>query len=203
MFSKIIKASQSRYELANILTSEEFPRDQEGEIVALGLGPGHSLFWPKGGEYMSIPDIFQRGGVDELTRRIDALEPDTRPQWGKMYAAQMLAHNSLVFEGVRKEDYPKMNPIMRWMISRMIRGMVVGDKPYKRNSRTAPDWVVSDPHDFEQEKARILENIQAIHQLGASKFEGKKNPTFGTLNSQEWSRLFCKHLDYHLEQFGA
>jgi len=152
---------------------------------------------------MGIPNIFQQDGVDELSRRIDALEPETRPQWGQMNAAQMLAHNSLIFEGVRNEDYPKMNPIMRWVVSRMIRGMVIGEKPYRKNSRTAPGWAVSDQRDLENEKARILENIQAIHQLGASKFEGKKNPTFGTLSAQEWNCLFCKHLDYHLEQFGT
>ncbi len=147
--------------------------------------------------------IFDQKAVDDFVARIETLKPDTRAKWGKMDAAQMLAHNSLIFESARNDTYPTMNPILRWIVSRMIRSMVIGDKPYMKKARTAPAWAVSDPKDLEKEKTRMRENLQAVHDLGAGHFEGKSNPTFGTLTSAEWSRLFLKHLDYHLEQFGA
>jgi hypothetical protein len=156
---------------------------------------------PAGGALVN--SLFEQPGVDELLARIELLRPDLRPQWGKMNAAQMLAHNSLIFESVRFDSYPKMNPLMRWIVNRMIRGTVLGDRPYRHNSRTAPGWDVSDPHDFEKEKGRIVENLRAVHALGAAHFEGKRNPTFGVLTAAEWNRVFVKHLDYHLGQFGV
>lgn len=148
-----------------------------------------------------MQSIFDPAGVDAFVARIESLSPDSRPQWGRMNAAQMLAHNSVIFESVRTGDYPQMNPVARWIVARLIRGMVIGDRPYRRNSRTAPDWVVSDPRDLAAEKARIIENLRAVHALGRSHFEGKSNPTFGTLSADQWSTLFLKHLDYHLGQF--
>ncbi len=46
--------------------------------------------------------------------------------------------------------------------------------------------------------ARIIEILSAIHALGRDHFEGKSNPTFGALTSEQWSRLFLKHQDYCL-----
>jgi hypothetical protein len=150
-----------------------------------------------------MKSIFDPAAVDEFVARIETLRSETPPRWGRMNAAQMLAHNSVIFESVRSGSYPKMNPLARWIVNRMIRGMVLGDRPYRRNSRTAPGWAVSDPRDLAVEKARFVENMRAVHALGRSHFEGKSNPTFGVLTADEWNRVFCKHLDYHLEQFGV
>ena len=147
--------------------------------------------------------IFDPAGVEVFAARIESLRPESSPLWGKMNAAQMLAHNSLIFEGARFDTYPTVNPVMRFLVGKMLRGYVIGDRPYRRNTRTVPVWVVSDPRDLEKERTRILENLRAVHDLGASHFEGKRNPTFGVLTAAEWSRLFCKHLDHHLLQFGV
>lgn len=150
-----------------------------------------------------MPSIFDPMTIDAYVARVESLRPDTAPLWGRMNAAQMLAHNSAIFESVRTGRYPKMNPVVRWLVGRMIRPMVIGDRPYRHNSPTAPAWVVSDPRDLAREQARIVENLRAIHALGRDHFEGKANPTFGALTAEQWSRLFLKHLDYHLGQFGA
>ncbi len=147
--------------------------------------------------------IFDPAGVDRFVARVESLRPDSAPRWGRMNAAQMLAHNSLIFESVRTGNYPRMNPVMRWIVARLIRGVVIGNRPYPRNSRTAPDWVVSDRRDLVAEQARIVENLQAVHALGRRHFEGKANPTFGVLSAEEWSTLLLKHLNHHLQQFGA
>lgn len=151
----------------------------------------------------TIHNIYDAGERDALLARVGALTAETRPLWGKMNAAQMLAHNSLIFEGALNDTYPTMNPVLRFLVAGMIRRMVVGDKPYKKNLRTIPVWVVADPRDFEKEKARITQNIERVHELGASHFEGKRNPTFGPLTAAEWNRVFVKHLDHHLGQFGV
>jgi len=148
-------------------------------------------------------DLFDTQQRDAVLARIEALGPESQPQWGTMNAAQMLAHNSLVFEGALDDTYPTMNPLMRWVVNKMIRGMVVGDRPYKKNMRTVPDWVVSEARDLGKEKARITRNINRVHELGRPHFEGKPNPTFGTLTANEWNRVFVKHLDHHLRQFAV
>lgn len=147
--------------------------------------------------------IFDPAGVSHFVARVERLRPDSTARWGRMNAAQMLAHNSLIFESVLTGHYPRMNPVMRWIAARLIRGFVLGNRPYRRNSPTAPDWVVSDGRDLVTEQARIVTNLRAVHALGRSHFKGKANPTFGVLSADEWNTLFLKHLDHHLEQFGV
>lgn len=75
--------------------------------------------------------------------------------------------------------------------------------PYKKNSGTAPAFLITDARDFEVEKARLIEYIQRVEKLGANYFENKESVSFGKLNSYEWNNLFYKHLDHHLSQFGV
>lgn len=150
-----------------------------------------------------MQNIFDAEERDALLARVDALTPETSAVWGTMTPAQMLAHNSLVFEGALNDTYPRMNAFMRWVADKLIRGMVVGDKPYKKNMRTIPQWVVKDDLDLQAEKDRIANNIRKVHELGVAHFEGKDNPTFGPLTAREWNTVFAKHLDHHLRQFGV
>lgn len=117
--------------------------------------------------------------------------------------AQMLAHCNVTYEMVFDDIHPKPGAIMRFILKLMVKKTVVGETPYRHNSRTAPQFLVSSQKDFEQEKVRLIRYIRQSQSLGADYFEGKESNSFGALRSEEWNNMFYKHLDHHLRQFGV
>jgi hypothetical protein len=84
-----------------------------------------------------------------------------------------------------------------------VKNLVVNEKPYRKNLRTAPAFLITDRREFQYEKDRLIEFIKRTQELGANHFEDKENLSFGKLTSQEWNNMFYKHLDHHLSQFGV
>lgn len=154
-----------------------------------------------------MEDIFSRSVSDSVIARVNSLHADTRPQWGKMNAGQMLAHCNCIYDMVYDPEYAKRNPppsvLIQPLLKLFLKPIVVGPKPYKRNSRTAPEFLITDERDFAKERERMVGYISKTQKLGAAHFEGKRSPSFGTLTSAEWNMLFHKHLDHHLQQFGV
>lgn len=150
-----------------------------------------------------IKNIFLSSTTEELIQRINKLSPDRRPQWGKMNASQMLAHLCVMYEMVYEDKHKKPNAIMRFLITLVAKKMVVGDRPYSRNVKTAPAFIISDQRDFEREKKRLIDYIVRTEKNGESYFEGRESLSFGVLTLAEWNNYFYKHLDHHLTQFGV
>lgn len=149
------------------------------------------------------PSLFEKQTLDEMLVRIGKLTPESKPLWGKMNVAQMLAHNNVAFDITAGKIPASYNFLMRWMLKTFVKPVVVGDKPYEKNGRTAPVFIVADERDFAIEKARLVENFKEFQAAGATTYEGKESPSFGKLTGQEWSNQFWKHMDHHLQQFGA
>jgi len=152
---------------------------------------------------MSWKNLFNEQESQEAIQRINVLSNATQPQWGKMNVAQMLAHCNVAYELVYTDKHPKPSGFQKFMIKLFAKNVVVGPKPYKKNIRTAPMFLITDEREFETEKKRLVEHIQKTQQLGASHFDGKESHAFGALSESEWNTLFSKHLDHHLTQFGV
>jgi hypothetical protein len=151
-----------------------------------------------------MKNIFDQTVTEELIERIDRLTPETKPLWGKMAVAQMLAHCNVTYEMVYEEEkHPKPNALVRFVLTQFIKEAVVGDKPYPRNGRTAPAFRIKSDKNFEEEKARLLALLHTTQQLGEDHFDGKASHSFGALTKKEWNTMFYKHLDHHLRQFGV
>ncbi len=152
---------------------------------------------------MAFPIIFNEDNLQTNINRLEKLSPNTQPQWGKMNAAQMLAHLNVAY-GIDNGSIPveKPNFLMKLMLKHVIKKVVTGDKPYTKNSRTAPVFLVSDERIFENEKNNLIQQMKKVQQNGAAYYEGKENPSFGKMSSQEWNTMFSKHLEHHFEQFG-
>lgn len=152
---------------------------------------------------MTWKNLFDEQESQKAIARINALTSETQPQWGKMNVAQMLAHCNVAYELVYTDKHPKPKGFQKFMIKLFAKNIVVGPKPYKKNSRTAPMFLITDQREFETEKKRLIEHLQKTQQLGPSHFEGKESHAFGALSENEWNTLFSKHLDHHLSQFGV
>lgn len=150
-----------------------------------------------------IKSVFNVGDVAELKSRINKLTPQTASVWGKMNVSQMLAHTNVSYEMAYTDKHPRPNAFMRFILKAIVKNVVVGPKPYKRNTPTAKAFLIADERDFEKEKNHLLEYLDHTLQLGKDHFEGRESLSFGRLTADEWNVLFYKHLDHHLQQFGV
>ena len=152
---------------------------------------------------MSWKNLFNHKECQETIDRINKLTKETPNLWGKMNVAQMLAHCNVTYELVYTDKHPKPKGFQKFMIKLFAKNVVVGPKPYKKNTRTAPMFLITDQRKFETEKQRLIDYIQKTQQLGEAHFNGKESHAFGALSAKEWNTLFSKHLDHHLSQFGV
>jgi len=150
-----------------------------------------------------MKDIFSDIITNEIINRIEQLTPTTKAQWGKMDAAQMLAHCNVTYEMDFENIHKKPGAFGRWMLKAFVKKAVVNEVLYKKNTRTAPQFLIKDTKDFEVEKVRLINYINQTTKLGRSYFEGKESFSFGKLTADEYNNMFYKHLDHHLSQFGV
>jgi len=152
---------------------------------------------------MSWKNLFDEKETRETIERINKLTNESQGQWGKMNVAQMFAHCNVAYELVYTDKHPRPKGFQKFMIKLFAKNIVVGPKPYKKNSRTAPAFLITDQREFETEKNRLIEHLNKTQKLGADYFNGKENHAFGNLSTKEWNTMFSKHLDHHLSQFGV
>ena len=150
-----------------------------------------------------MKNIYNKEVANEIISRINSLTDTTLPNWGKMSVSQMLAHCCVAYEMVYTDKHPRPNAFVRTMLKLFVKKAVVNTKPYAKNGRTAPQFLIADTRVFETEKQRLVAFIIKTQELGADYFDGKMSHSFGALTSTEWNNSFYKHLDHHLTQFGV
>lgn len=153
---------------------------------------------------MAYPNIFEKEVSEGIIERINTLTPASQRQWGKMDVARMLGHCNVAYEMIYEPGkHPKPKFPMSLIIRYLVKPVVVGDKPPRKSSPTAPQFIIADERDFERERTRLIEYIRRTQELGEADFDGKASHSFGVLNKTQWSNMMYKHLDHHLQQFGA
>ena len=152
-------------------------------------------------DHNDIDSLAESATVAAYKERVERLDAGTAPQWGRMTAAQMLAHCTETFEvacGKPLEGTPWYVKLFKGMI----RKMVVSDKPYPRSTRTHPQYLQTVERDFQAEKTRILAAMDRFTQACQTN-EYLEHPLFGPMTTDEAGRAMAKHLNHHLQQFGA
>ena len=107
-------------------------------------------------KFKLMKSVFEPSVTNELIQRINSLTPSSQPQWGKMNVAQMLAHCNVTYELVYEDKHPKPGPVMKLILKLLVKNTVVGEKQYKRNLKTAPEFYITDERIFEKEKQRLI-----------------------------------------------
>ena len=145
--------------------------------------------------------LFDASAVDEVMARIEQLRSDSQRQWGKMDAAQMMAHCSSALDMASGKLVIKRTLIGR-IIGPRFRHLLTNDEPMAKNNPTAKELRMG-PCDFTKEHERLRECVRSFHKGGESKVTTHQHPFFGPLTSSEWGTGMYKHLDHHLKQFGV
>jgi len=143
--------------------------------------------------------ITDKQSAEQLIDRINLLQQNTQPQWGKMNAYQMLRHLTLWEEMAMGQALYKQSFIGR-LFGKMALKDMMKDEPIKQNLPTVPGFKMTGDGDVEAEKQKLTELIK-MHTAYADK--GFLHPFFGNLTSEQAGRMAYKHADHHLRQFGV
>ena len=149
-----------------------------------------------------MENMFNAGDRAVLQQRLSRLQPSSARQWGKMNAAQMLAHCAAALE-MACGDRQKKQAFIGKLVTPFIRSSFLGPKPLGRNSPTDPDLLIADERDFAAERQRLSMLVDRFCQAGPDTAGRQIHSFFGRLSGEEWGRLTYKHLDHHLRQFGV
>ena len=152
---------------------------------------------------MALLNTFDSKTTEVTVSRLEKLNHTTAPQWGKMNSAQMLAHLNVTYDLAYDKIQPTGNFFTKFLVKILVKPIVVSEKPYKKNSHTAPIFIITNERDFEKEKSIFINNIKETEVKGAAYFEGKLSSSFGPMTSKEWSNQFYKHIDHHFDRFGV
>lgn len=137
---------------------------------------------------------------EELWARIQRLEPDSPPRWGRMTCPQMIVHvtdvlacymGQLAAAGKRTPlQYAPLKQVCVYLL------------PFPRNVPTARELIARAPGEWTDEIARLR---QALNTFAAR--QGRKDwpshPLFGRMSGRAYGVLAFRHTDHHLRQFGV
>jgi hypothetical protein len=149
-----------------------------------------------------VKTLFHPPDTAEMVQRIRQLGPGSKPLWGKMDAAQMLAHCQAPLR-VATGDLKLRRGLLGILFGKLAKKRMAGPDPLKRGLPTAPEFRVSDARDFTAEQRKLVDLVQRFAQRGPEGLPKEPHPFFGPLTSEEWQILQWKHLDHHLQQFGG
>ncbi|GIN73145.1 hypothetical protein J14TS2_36200 [Bacillus sp. J14TS2] len=147
-----------------------------------------------------MKNIFNQLYTEEILNRVDKLSPNSKPQWGKMNVAQMLAHCSSFQDIAMGISFPKRG----WLgivIGQFVKPIFYNDKPLAHNMSTLPTILITDEKDFETEREKLKQKIITFQKNGPEKCTTHPHAFFGKLTSEQWGKGIYKHLDHHLKQF--
>lgn len=145
-----------------------------------------------------MKSLFDPAVKKEILDRIEKLNPGMLPLWGKMNAAQMIAHCQrplLVSFG----ELNLKRSFLGLLLGGIVKKSLMKDKPMGRNLPTHPKFIVKDDPYFQQEKDTLFALVSRFSPESLTK---KTHPLFGKMTEHEWDTLQWKHLDHHLRQFG-
>lgn len=149
-----------------------------------------------------MKSLFNKDTFDEVIARLNQLSPQSQRLWGKMNAAQMLAHLQQAFKVPLSEE-----PMPRMLLGRLLGGLMksklYNDSSWRKGLPTAPDFIIKDQRNFEKEKTKLTELVSLFYSLGPDKIGNHPHPFFGSFTKEQWGMSMYKHLDHHLRQFGA
>ena len=149
-----------------------------------------------------MKSLFEKGTAEELKERMAKLGPESRRLWGKMSAAQMLAHCSVGME-VSLGDLVLRQVWLGKLFGKRAKASMMSGKRIRRNLPTDKAYLVKDERDLNVEREKLAGLIDRFQAGGPEGCTKHSHSFFGPMTPEEWSELNTIHLDHHLRQFGV
>src|ERR1700759_4168970 len=129
----------------------------------------------------TMKTLYQTATVDEVKTRLGRLKPQSERLWGKMDAAQMVAHCSIGMElavGDRRPPRMLIGRILGFLVKPMA---FKENEPMRRNSPTIPGFQVVDARELEAERMRLCRLIDRFAAAGPDGCTVHPHSFFGRL----------------------
>ena len=147
-----------------------------------------------------MKSIFEKSTNDELIRRINLLNENSKAQWGKMNVYQMLKHCTLWEEMISGQMKTKRMFLGRLFGKMALKNMIKDEKPVRRNMPTVPGFSVRDQGEVLSEKNKWIAMVKEHANFSNADFV---HPFFGKMTKEQIGLLAYKHTDHHLRQFNC
>ena len=147
--------------------------------------------------------VYNPNTIQELTQRIEKIQDNSKAQWGKMNAYQMLVHcvkNEEMLQG--KRAY-KRNFIGKIFGKMALKSILKDEMPLKKNQPTHPEFVITQQGQVAQPKQQLMALVREYEHLSTRKAGELVHPFFGKMSHEQLGKYAYKHLDHHLNQFGV
>ena len=149
-----------------------------------------------------MQNLFDAATYNNIAERMNKISPECERRWGKMNAAQMLAHCKEAFK-VPLSNKPMPRMFLGLLLGWAFKSKLYNDDPWKKNLPTAPSFIIKDKRDFNKEKEALMELVNKFYTKGPEEVGKFPHPMFGSFTKEQWGKSMYKHLDHHLLQFGV
>lgn len=148
-------------------------------------------------------NLYDVKAYSHIKVRVNNLDLNSKPIWGELSVAQMMAHVTEVMKnGLNETKLPRK--LLGYLIAPFWRHKYYNNQPYKiKNLPTAKQFKIVDQKDFEKEKEQFLYWLKVFHEEGRELTKNACHPLLGRFTPEQWAIGQYKHMDYHLRQFGV
>ena len=147
-----------------------------------------------------MKSIFSEEAHTEIKSRLNQLDENSQPLWGKMSVGQMAHHCQYPLHIILEKETYNLKP--NWLMNLFFKKSMYSDKPWRKNLPTVPRFKASDPKDWTEEQSKLIALLDELHSH-KDRETWQPHPTFGELSKEQWGKMQYKHLDHHLRQFGV
>ena len=139
--------------------------------------------------------------------RLGRISEQTPRRFGKMSAAELMAHLRRTFEiSMGEQEAPFVG---NWLTrTRLMKWFVIDSPmPWPKGRIKAPKSFSPEPEgDLEAERQRALEAMERFVERAATAGPdamGGQSPLLGRMPWRRWSKLHARHVEHHCQQFGV
>ena len=150
---------------------------------------------------LDMKTTFNKITRDGLIHRINALNENSKPKWGKMTVIQMLKHCTMWEEMLIGEIKCKRSFIGRIFGKRALKDFLKDDGLMMRNAPSSPELIVKESGgDINLQKAKWIAMLEGHAHYPYNEF---MHPFFGKMTKEQVGYMAYKHTDHHLRQFNG
>jgi hypothetical protein len=147
--------------------------------------------------------IFDESTRDELVQRINSLNEDNKPAWGKMNVYQMSKHCTIWNEWVLgKSNFVYKQEFLGKIFGKIaLKSNTKDDKPIGKGMPAGKAFTVKETvGELSPQKSNWIDQIKSYEYFSNDDFI---HDFFGKMTKEQIGIFAFKHNDHHLRQFNA